>query len=341
MPAPRLTAVLLALFWGAIAEAVPAAHFWLSTSSSGSAGPEAPAIARSVGVGSTLYVWGRPTPRMQFTSVSLNVVATATGLDFVDGSYAFYNDIDLSTVRFEQVIDSTTFPALESDATSFEVMLGSVDAIRGLNGFTLSDSSPRGPGPVCADGEIGCELASDGMPAWLIGSFDVMPMAAGSIDLHLQIGDRGVVERTLADGDYNLDGEVAADDIDVWSAAYGSTALLAADGSGDGAVNAADYAVWRDHVGEVAVEGLASDTEVRFGIDAMGGDEPTHNAGSFLDLPPGDREINLPGDDADATFTIAAPAFSVPEPSAAALLCSVVGLISFRHRSPTKKPRIF
>ncbi|MEO0530420.1 MAG: PEP-CTERM sorting domain-containing protein [Planctomycetota bacterium] len=335
MPAVRLTAVLLALAVGGPVSATPAAHFWLSTKASGSSGPEAPAIGRTVGAGATLYVWGRPTPGKQFTGVSLNVVATATGIDFVDGSYDFYNAIDLSTDRFEQVIDSSTVPTLTSDATNFEVGLGSIDAIRGLNGFTLSDTSTRGPGPVCADGEIGCELASDGQPAWLIGSFGVLATSAGSVDLHLQIGDRGVTERTLADGDYSLDGEVAADDEHVWSDSYGSTTLLAADGNGDGVVNAADYTVWRDHLGDVAVEGLASDTEVRFGIDGMGGDEPTHNAGSFLDIPPGDREVNLPGDDPDATFTIAAPATSLPEPAAAALVAVGMGLISIRRRRPT------
>lgn len=338
MSAKRFLAVLSIALGAACAQAQPAAHFWLSAKASGIAGPEAPTIAQSVGTPTTLYVWGRPTPGRQFTGVSLNVIATATGLDFVDGSFAFYNETDLSTDRFEQVIDSTTIPALTSEATAFEVMLGSVDAIEGLNGFTLSDALPRGPGPTCTDGETGCEIASDGLPAWLIGSFEVMPLVAGSIDLHLQIGDRGMLERTLADGDYNLDGEVAANDSDVWSMSYGSTTSLAADGTGDGVVNAADYAVWRDHIGSLAVDGVASDTEVRFGIDSMGGDEPTHNAGSFLDLPPGDRETNLLGDDADATFNLAAPALGVPEPTTAMLLVGgVIGLISSRRRSPTEK----
>ncbi len=49
-------------------------------------------------------------------------------------------------------------------------------------------------------------------------------------------------------GDYDRDGDVDADDYNVWSASYGATGTgLGADGNGDGVVNAADYTIWRDN----------------------------------------------------------------------------------------------
>jgi hypothetical protein len=50
------------------------------------------------------------------------------------------------------------------------------------------------------------------------------------------------------DADYNADGAVDQADYDVWRGAYGS-GLAAADGNGDGLVDAADYTLWRDQLG--------------------------------------------------------------------------------------------
>lgn len=313
-----------------IALGAPSAHFWLSTSAIGTPGPSNAAAAPLVGVTTRVYVWGRPTMGRQFEAISLNVVATGPEIDFVDGSYLFYNQIDGATERFEYVVDSTTTPTLGSLYNPFELGLGGViDGIYGLNGFNLTATTPRGPGPLCAAAEMGCVMASDGQPAWLIASFEVAGVAAGSVDLHLQIGDRGVIERTLAPGDYNLMGDVDDPDHAVWTAGYGATGLHAADGNLDGLVDAADYTVWRDHVGGISQLLTVSQTTVRFGSDAMGLEEPAHNALT-------DRDINLPGDDADATFTIAAPALSVPEPTTALLAgAALIPLIRKRRCGPT------
>ena len=61
------------------------AHFWLSTSATSSAGPEAPTLNTSVGSVETLYLWARPVAGKKIRNVSLNLVADATGVDFDDG----------------------------------------------------------------------------------------------------------------------------------------------------------------------------------------------------------------------------------------------------------------
>lgn len=318
--AARLVVVVSGAFTPAAAQA-QSAHFWLSTVSSGTAGPDVVASAPAFDVTETLYLWGRPTDGRQLWGVSLNVVASTDGVDFVDGTYTVNNTIDGSNDRFEFVRDSSTAPDLESEYDSVEVATGDADELLGLGGVTISGpAGVRGIGPVCSAGEMNCETAGDGQPAWLLAELDVRMVTGGkSVDLYLQIGERGIVERELATGDYDLDGEVESDDYLTWADAFGSTTLLAADGNGDGTVDAADYTLWRDHFGDIAVLLTTADTDVRFGTDAGAGVEPLHNA--LLD-----RETNLFGDDPDASFTIgAAPSAAVPEPDAGmlALLASV------------------
>lgn len=311
------------------------AHFWLSGSPAGIPGPEAPAINPKVGELTTLYVWGRPTPGRQLDAVSLTVVASTTDLDFEDGTYVFYNTIDGTTDRFELVRDSTTTPDLNSNFSPAEIGLGFPDVLSGVNGATLDDSTDyRGPGPVCSAAESDCEVAGDGAPAWLIASFGVRALdATASADLYLQVGDRGFTERELADGDYDLGGAVGAEDYTVWATGYGSTAAPAADGSSDGVIDAADYTVWRDHIGDVATLLDLDQTDVHFGVDARGGDEPVYHSENLAE-----RQMTKAGDDPDATFTIASPATAVPEPSTGLLLAVVLGrLISKPRPGPTHR----
>lgn len=306
------------------------ATFWLSTGSVGSPGPEAPSLAPTVGGTTTLYLWGRPAAGRQFDAISLDVIASATGLDFVDGTFSFFNAIDGSTDRFEYTADSTTVPSVTSFATAGDILtFGDIDDLIGLRGFTVTDTAAeRGPGPYCLTGEVGCEVAGDGAPAWLIASFDVAAISARTVDLYLQVGDRGVVERVLAPGDYDLDGTVTAADRTIWSGVFGQTTAIA-DGNADGIVDAGDYTLWRDHVGDTATLLTAADTTVRFGIDSMGGDEPAYNAST-------DKAVTLLGDDPDVTLTISTPASAVPEP-ATGLLTWLILLISSGTRSPTRR----
>ncbi len=317
-----------------LAGPVSAAHFWLTTNGVATPGPVVTKPTLKVGVLTTFYIWGRPTEGRQFDGISLTVVASTTDVDFEDGSYTFYNTIDGGTDRFELVRDSSTTPDLNSNFDVPEIGLGFPDVLSGINGITLEDDPAyRGPGSACAEGEANCVIAGDGDPAWLIASFGVRPLSTtAETNLYLQVGDRGFLERELADGDYDLDSEVDTDDRTVWADSYGSNSLLAADGNGDGVVNAADFTLWRDHLGDTATLLDLDDTDVRFGVDTMGGDEPTYDSESLLE-----REWTHPDDDPDAVIEIVLASLTIPEPTAGVLLAMVLVLpISKRHCYPTR-----
>jgi hypothetical protein len=63
----------------------------------------------------------------------------------------------------------------------------------------------------------------------------------------------------LAPGDYNADGTVNQADYAYWRSNFGSTNRLAADGSNNNQIDAADFVVWRK---SLAAAGLGSDYRV-------------------------------------------------------------------------------
>ncbi|TWT86544.1 hypothetical protein Mal64_33700 [Pseudobythopirellula maris] len=335
-PPARRTISLLTLLLAIVSPATAAAaeaHFWLSTSASGSSGPEAPALGMTVGETTTLHLWGRPTTGTKFRNVSLNIVANKAGVDLVDGAIAIHNAIDLSTDRFEYIRDSSSTHPLTSEHTAGESVT-MADELIGLHAFTLyPDASLRGVGPTCGSSESDCEIAGDGEPAWRLASFDIGAVAASaSVGLYLQLGEYGVNEVSVAEGDYDFDDDVDSDDFDAWVTAFGSTEPHA-DGNASGTVDAADFTVWRDNMGAVGSLLATTATEVRFGVDIGDGTEPLHNASD-------DRETNLVGDDPDAVITVSAPSASsaTPEPASGWLLAlawlGLRGVAGRRHRSP-------
>lgn len=62
-----------------------------------------------------------------------------------------------------------------------------------------------------------------------------------------------IAVQSFTPGDYNFDGAVNTADYNIWKADYGSTVKAEADGNGDGVVNAADFAIWRDNRTSAAV----------------------------------------------------------------------------------------
>jgi hypothetical protein len=292
------------------------ARFWLSEDNAISSGPKASVINATANVQKTLYLWGRPATGKKFVNFSLHLVANQTGVDFVDGSYVTHNQRTVGVNRFEFVLDSLSVPALESLETSASVAGGAADALLNWQGFTLFPAATeRGVGPNCAQSEVGCFMAGDGQPAWLLGALAINPLTIGAVvDLQLQVGDLGINQATVPPGDYDHDGIVATADRTVWTNTFGSTTQLAADGSASAVIDAADYSVWRDNIDAIGVVESSALTQVQFGGNPA---DPLYNAST-------QRSITLAGDAYDARITIVAPAAivatAVPEPAAVILL---------------------
>lgn len=96
------------------------------------------------------------------------------------------------------------------------------------------------PWPTAADGagasleRVGPTLAGNAATSWIAG----VP-SPGAVDFTPQLP-----------GDYDRNGVVEENDRLVWAASYANPLAKNADGNGDGLVNASDYTVWRDHLGE-------------------------------------------------------------------------------------------
>jgi hypothetical protein len=109
-------------------------------------------------------------------------------------------------------------------------------------------------------------------------------------------------------GDYDIDGDVDAQDETRFRVNFGSNLLLAADGSNNKVVDAADYVVWRKFAAGAGGSSSAG-AEASSPIASIAADRPSNNAhiGStdvaFQDESAGDiqRPRSAPGRAADAT----------------------------------------
>jgi hypothetical protein len=75
-------------------------------------------------------------------------------------------------------------------------------------------------------------------------------------------------------GDFDRNAGVNEGDFHLWRGTFGSTTELAADGNGDGTVDAADYVVWRRHNGDQMGNGAVSPHAVEEGNPAPAASEP-------------------------------------------------------------------
>jgi hypothetical protein len=312
-----------------LASAEPA-HFWLSGSSTSPGGPESPTINVPISGNGQVHIWGRPMTDRKVANMSLNLIASGPGIDFLDTGIIVYNSINASAQRFELTSDANSVPPVRSTRTRTQVIAGQADSIRGLQGFTqIPSATIRGIGTKCVAGETGCFIAADGQPAWLIASVSYAAILNGSAtNLFLQIGERGLNHETVLPGDYDFNSAVNADDIASWRNGFATTSLWA-DGNNDGQINAADYVVWRKNDGGVGQVELSSLTSIRFGVGpVVGVPEPIYNGLT-------DRQINFTSDHADAVIQVAmmgsGGGAGVPEPTSLLLLLTG-GLVALSHR---------
>src|SRR5262245_7879373 len=97
------------------------AHFWLSASNTAPGGPEAPTLnVSSTGTGQ-IYIWGRPMTDRKVVNLSLNLIASQPGIDFLDTGITVFNTINGPLQRFEFVSDASSTPALLSTRTRTQV----------------------------------------------------------------------------------------------------------------------------------------------------------------------------------------------------------------------------
>lgn len=102
---------------------------------------------------------------------------------------------------------------------------------------------------------ISLELSIDGKtpaePIFLL--FETGEAASGSLEAATAWVD-AVVDQLVLEGDYNNDGAVDAADYSVWRNSLGGATGLAADGNGDLAIDHNDYLTWRANYGRVGVQ---------------------------------------------------------------------------------------
>jgi autotransporter-associated beta strand protein len=102
------------------------------------------------------------------------------------------------------------------------------------------------------------------------GSFSdaTLPSLVGA-NWQLHYDSNAVLLSVALAGDYNFNGRVDAADYTLWRNALGESGIgLAADGNGDRQVNAADYAVWKTHFGEAVGSGAGGSSSSPTPIEA-------------------------------------------------------------------------
>lgn len=126
-----------------------------------------------------------------------------------------------------------------------------------IQSFTFQDGDDPG--------EEAWPSAPDGSGPSLVvidtaGNYDDGANWRGSYSTH---GSPGSNDVPFLAGDYNRSGSVTENDYSLWKVMFGSTIDLRSDGNGDQVVNAADYVIWRNALGNSAtplggVGGIAS-----------------------------------------------------------------------------------
>ncbi len=133
------------------------------------------------------------------------------------------------------------------EAANSELTIHRLD-VEGLFAEILDDASSLGFTNTTQAGRDASGGSLEGAPGYVFWD-DVHPTR----ETHALLGE-AALRTVLPVGDYDRDGLVTPSDGEAWRAAYGTvfdaslgqTPNLAADGNGDGRIDAADFTVWRD-----------------------------------------------------------------------------------------------
>jgi hypothetical protein len=80
---------------------------------------------------------------------------------------------------------------------------------------------------------------------------------------NVDLGEIAALPVTSNNGDYNGNGTVDAADYILWRNTLGQrNGPLPADGNANGVVDAADYGIWRSHFGQIGIDSAATATQV-------------------------------------------------------------------------------
>lgn|GEM_PF-2150857 len=165
-------------------------------------------------------------------SLQLGALNTATAeavvLSFVSGDNPFTGLAGYSNDGFTLGTDSLTFATSNADAMEFLLEFGILgqDEIFLTAGTVLS---------LTADPAVGGGLLLNGLSI-------AQPLSA--------------IDQILLD--YDLDGEIADSDLEVWESTFGSADDLSADGNADGVVSGNDFLLWQRNLGSPALGITAS-----------------------------------------------------------------------------------
>jgi hypothetical protein len=337
------------------------AHFWISTSPTDSTGPAAQTIKRAQGSTSTFYIWAQPetvdvtsmsggnpyslaNQYKELQDLSLNILASSTGLDFVNSGISFYNPAltGMFTQRFQYDYDATpagsgwTTPANTPSAlTSATNGVTGADKITGLQAYSFATntaSTYAGIGPTCVTGNLCVPTSAlpNAPPAWLLASISYQVLAPSSdVKINLQIGPSGInhavgavtesssqtlVKFGAGTTTFNASTQRGMYDSSAPDLTIQSCSQTAGDYNGNCTVDAADYTVWRDTLGSTTDLRANGDNTTVGSVGKIDAADYTVWKNNFGTVAIGSGAGSGP-----------LPAGTVPEPTSAVLLS--IGLV--------------
>jgi hypothetical protein len=185
------------------------ARFWISTSASLPAGPQAPDIPGLVNGLRVINIWAQPAtaspgpfnpasnPFNTLQNFSLDILAEPSVVSFLTGSVVVYNPIVNGKKRYQYVHDSTaesTSP-IQTQGPSLDPISGFFTAyhLDDLSGFTVNSTDSGFGGSACNPNDPYCATTDTGSPAWLVASLATRTISdSGTSNYFMQIGVRGM-----------------------------------------------------------------------------------------------------------------------------------------------------